>query len=391
MTSVGINPSASTSISRRSLGKEVVNFMEETFEKSKQKQAKNVINTDNPVDSLSAFLADPENASKFDTPGFQKASQKLETKQDAPVIGPQARVRGMDVDRFRQNIRSDNKQKPVGLKQQAPLASSLATSVGELFKPSETTAPEPEPFELSNPFAVQEAMAQPQPNAIDQAIGDVQKTLEGITTGNQNIGLSSSGMAVKSYEAPSSLTGVIGRMDMSRSDIQTATSQKQPSLLDGLQIGQQQQQPLLDSLITTPITDQFLGSMQQQKQTELYKGVFDMLPRGQEPRQLAPNTPVTPKPIPQRVMPIVPVFPMFDPVEAAKQRRSKFKKKKTKKTWWQTPENWYEPYYWGGKDQMGAGYVTFTGKEPGKVRKYEKRFFGIGVNDTPFGVRSKWF
>ena len=72
-------------------------------------------------------------------------------------------------------------------------------------------------------------------------------------------------------------------------------------------------------------------------------------------------------------------------------RRSKIKKKKTKKTWWQTPENWYEPYYWGGKNQEGAGYVTFTGREPAKVRKYEKKFFGIGVNDSPFGVRSKWF
>ena len=105
---------------------------------------------------------------------------------------------------------------------------------------------------------------------------------------------------------------------------------------------------------------------------------------------LAPSY-LTPKPPPQRIAPLVPLFPTYDPVEAAKQRRSRFKKKKTKKTWWQTPENWYEPYYWGGKDQMGAGYVTFTGKEPGKVKKYEKRFFGIGVNDSPFGVRSKWF
>ena len=69
----------------------------------------------------------------------------------------------------------------------------------------------------------------------------------------------------------------------------------------------------------------------------------------------------------------------------------KRKKAKKKKTWWQTPENWWQPYYWGGKDQQGAGYVTFTGKEPAKVKKYEKKYFGIGVNDSPFGVRSKWF
>ncbi|MEO1858330.1 MAG: hypothetical protein ABGZ19_00370, partial [Verrucomicrobiales bacterium] len=149
MASVGVIEGSSTSASRRSLGKNIVNFMEETFEKSKQKQAKNVINTDNPVDSLSEFIADPKNASKFDTPAFRKASQKLDTQQvprQSTSFGSKRKVLGMDMDRFRQNIRSDNKPKPVGLKQQAPLASSLATSVGELFKPSETTVTEQPQF-----------------------------------------------------------------------------------------------------------------------------------------------------------------------------------------------------------------------------------------------------
>ena len=132
-----------------------------------------------------------------------------------------------------------------------------------------------------------------------------------------------------------------------------------------------------------------LGLNKAQRQVSTQAFTIDTLPKLRTNPVI--NKPVLPKPQEQRFVPTGFIFPLYDPVEAAKQRRSKIKKKKTKKTWWQTPENWYEPYYWGGKDQMGSGYVTFTGKEPAKVRKYEKRFFGIGVNDTPFGVRSKWF
>ena len=132
-----------------------------------------------------------------------------------------------------------------------------------------------------------------------------------------------------------------------------------------------------------------LGLNQAQRQVSTQAFTIDTLPKLRTNPVI--NKPVLPKPQEQRFVPTGFIFPLYDPVEAAKQRRSKMKKKKTKKTWWQTPENWYEPYYWGGKNQMGSGYVTFTGKEPTKVRKYEKRFFGIGVNDTPFGVRSKWF
>jgi hypothetical protein len=56
--------------------------------------------------------------------------------------------------------------------------------------------------------------------------------------------------------------------------------------------------------------------------------------------------------------------------------RSRNQKKKKKKQYWQTPQWWYQPYYWGGKDQTGSGYVTFTGAEPAKVRKYDKKYFG---------------
>ena len=399
MTSVGIDPSASTSISRRSLGKEVVNFMETTFEKSKQKQAKNVINTDNPVDSLSAFLADPENASKFDVPGFQKTSQKLDIKQDAPVVGPQARVRGMDVDSFRQNIRLDNKQKPVGLKQQAPLASSLATSVGELFRPSETTATEQPQFELpSLQSPLQPAYAEK--NIIEQTIGDIQKTISSVEAGNNRIGQGTDG-TVKSYEMSQSLNIFGSSGQKAKGDpygtstmpdfsaVLDADTKTVPDLLYGLNLGQSQ--PQIESTKQLLGVDTFLVQGQGIKQGEAYKQSFVISPKPKLQEQLAPLEPVTPKPIPPRVFPIAPLFPLYDPGDPKRRPRRRYGKAKKKKTWWQTPENWWQPYYWGGKDQQGAGYVTFTGKEPAKVKKYEKKYFGIGVNDSPFGVRSKWF
>ena len=62
-------------------------------------------------------------------------------------------------------------------------------------------------------------------------------------------------------------------------------------------------------------------------------------------------------------------------------KRTKHKKTKgkKKKTWWRTPGWWYESDYWGGTDNLGAGYVTFKGQEPGKVKRYEKKTFGMGV------------
>ena len=395
MQAVGVVPGAETSMSRRSANKGVINFMQETFEKSLQKQAKNVINSDDPVESLASYIAKPENQKRFDTPAFKKATEKLQVDQvvkaetDTKQFGPQPRVTAMNISKFTQDIRGEAKPNQVGLKQQAPLASSMATTVGNLFKPSETTATESDPFvfpslDIKTPVAYAQ-----EPNVLEQTIGDIKKTLGGMERGNEKIATSMDNMEVKSYEAPSSLLGVIGRMDMSRSDIQTSSGQTQAGLLDGLQIGQQH--PQLESLLTTPITDQFLGQLQKQKQTEIYKTTFDVLPKPISSYQSIPVPMTRPKPIPQRVMPLAPAFPLYDPEDPRKNPRRRYGKSKKKKTWWQTPENWYEPYYWGGKDQMGAGYVTFTGKEPGKVKKYEKKFFGIGVNDAPFGVRSKWF
>ena len=137
--------------------------------------------------------------------------------------------------------------------------------------------------------------------------------------------------------------------------------------------------------------DQFIGGVQEQTRRQIYGVQLDLMMRPKGKLDFMPVVPVVPKPIPQRVMPVAPAFPLYNPGDPKKRPRRTYGKNKKKKTWWQTPENWYEPYYWGGKNQEGQGYVTFTGKEPAKVKKYEKKFFGIGVNDSPFGVRSKWF
>jgi len=404
MTAVGVIEGSSTSASRRSLGKEVVNFMETTFEKSKQKKAKNVINTDNPVDSLSEFIADPKNASKFDTPAFRKASQKLDTQQvhrQSTSFGSKRKVLGMDMDRFRQGIRSDNKPKPVGLKQQVPLASSLATSVGELFKPSETTATGQPQFELPQ-FELKPQVAHAQePNILEQTIGDMQKTISSVEAGNNKIGQGNDG-TVKSYEMAQSLNIFGGSGQKVKGDpFGTSTmpdfsavlggqeTRTVPDLLSGLNLGQSQ--PQIESTKQLLGVDTFLGQGQGIKQGQAYKQSLAILPKPKLQEQLAPLEPLTPKPIPPRVLPIAPLFPLYNPGDPKRRPRRRYGKAKKKKTWWQTPENWWQPYYWGGKDQQGAGYVTFTGKEPAKVKKYEKKYFGIGVNDSPFGVRSKWF
>ena len=80
--------------------------------------------------------------------------------------------------------------------------------------------------------------------------------------------------------------------------------------------------------------------------------------------------------MPRRIFPPIIGFPPIGYERAQERRRQRRGKSRKKKQWWQTPEWWYQPYYWGGKDQMGAGYTTFTGREPSKVKRYEKQFFG---------------
>ena len=83
---------------------------------------------------------------------------------------------------------------------------------------------------------------------------------------------------------------------------------------------------------------------------------------------IAPQLPMT------RQIPITPGFigPYWeDPQDRF--LRTKRKKTKSKKIYWEVPEYWFQPGYWGGKDQMGPGYRVFKGKEPKRIRKKDKR------------------
>ena len=407
MELLGMGTDQQTSSSRRQRGASTSNYIDEAneaFEKQKQKQAKNIINNNSPVSSLTSYLAKPENAKAFSAPEYKKAAsvfgsdQTLQPVQQGSTTGKSVYY---DDGTLSMNARLGQTQKPVGITQQAPLQASLGTTIGNLFKPSDTTATESDkPFLELPTFTLNQASAQmtPQKNILEQTVGDIQKTISSVEAGNNRIGEGADG-TVKSYEMAESLNifGNAGRTLTDRSSLQR--DNVIPDLLSGLNLGQSQPQQARTSTVTlqalsgASILDSVLGqaSGQLQKQTNMYKGAFDTFPKPRMDTQSLPIPTITPKPIPQRVMPIVPLFPTFDPVEAAKNRRSRMKKKKPKKTWWQTPENWYEPYYWGGKDQQGAGYVVFSGQEPTKVKKYEKKHFGIGVNDSPFNVRSKWF
>ena len=407
MELLGMGTDQQTSSARRQSGANTIKYIDEAneaFEKQKQKQAKNIINNSSPVSSLVSYLAKPENAKAFSAPEYIKAAsafgsdQKLKPVQQGSTTGKSVYY---DDGTLSMNARLGQAQKPVGIAQQVPLQASLGTTIGNLFKPSETTATESDkPFLELPTFAVNTATAQmaPQKNILEQTIGDMQKTIATVEAGNNRIGAGADG-TVKSYEMAESLNifGNAGRTLTDRSTLQR--DNVMPDLLSGLNLGQSQPQQARTSTVTlqalsgVSILDSVLGqaSGQLQKPVSMYKEGFGMFPKPRMDTQAVSTSQIVPKPIPQRVMPIVPMFPTFDPVEAAKNRRSKMKKKKTKKTWWQTPENWYEPYYWGGKDQQGAGYVVFSGQEPTKVKKYEKRHFGIGVNDSPFNVRSKWF
>ena len=131
-----------------------------------------------------------------------------------------------------------------------------------------------------------------------------------------------------------------------------------------------------------------LKSDEKLKEMELNKYQFRHVYRFAQ--KITPDTPPKTKPIPPPPPPPPPpgitppriVTPPFFPVlnmpggSNVARRQNDTPKRKKKKTWWQTPENWYDPYYWGGKNQEGTGYITFTGKEPSKVKKYEKKFFG---------------
>ena len=278
-------------------------------------------------------------------------------------------------------------KKQIGLGRQAVAGSTFMNNVESVFG-TETGLTQQQDTQPTEGFSLYPTvpdanatpfMINPQPkNIIDQTIGDIQNTMAGIVTGTKNIGKGSNG-DVRSYEMSQSLN-IFGSSSIGEQTKQSQSS----SLLGGLQTGERY------GYVTIPDFTAALGIVQQEKSRvkQAIVGATAMVVPSKS--LLVPPPIIPPKVIPARVIPtaLVPFAP-YIPGKYNRPPLQKFKKGKKKKTWWQTPENWYEPYYWGGKDQMGAGYVTFTGKEPGKVKKYEKKFFGIGVNDSPFGIRSK--
>tara|TARA_B110000495_G_scaffold101830_1_gene87957 strand:- start:15 stop:722 length:708 start_codon:yes stop_codon:yes gene_type:complete len=233
--------------------------------------------------------------------------------------------------------------------------------------------------------------ADPGPNLLEQTIGDIQTTIGGINTGNKIISQSES-IDVKNYTLPKGMVSAMGITDSIASVVDRSQLQNTiPSLLDGLKINQGTKTSEVQTSLLGVISAGGFGSITDQAQRTAQSHVFDLAPKSKPLLTLTSQNFITPKIIPQRVVPIVPLpIPLYP---GGRYQKDSYKRKRRlkEKTWWQTPENWYEPYYWGGKNQTGAGYVKFKGKEPGKVKRYEKKYFGVGVNDAPFNVRSKWF
>jgi hypothetical protein len=235
------------------------------------------------------------------------------------------------------------------------------------------------------------AAADPGPNLFEQTIGDIQKTMGGINEGNAVISKGEKS-EVKNYMLPK---GIMSAMTISDS-ISSVADRGQlqntiPSLLTGLKINTGQITDTDQGQTSILATAGGFGSMTSQMQKTIQAHAFDFISRPKPAMQVPIKRLITPKLPPNNVVPIMPI-PLL-PLPRNRYQKDSYKRKKRikEKTWWQTPENWYEPYYWGGKNQTGAGYIKFKGKEPGKVKRYEKRHFGIGVNDAPFNVRSKWF
>ena len=130
------------------------------------------------------------------------------------------------------------------------------------------------------------------------------------------------------------------------------------------------------STTTTSMYNQILSA-------KLREGSMLRTDLGQNPRilptsfQRVISAPMTPRVLPGP-LPVIPLGMYGKPRPRRQQKRYK---KKTGKAYWQTPQNWYEPYYWGGKDQMGSGYTVFKGREPAKVRKYDQKWFGMDLGN----------
>jgi len=337
-----------------------------------------------------------------------------DSKMKQQSKSPGNRVQSFDADIMTQNYLRANPQ-TVGIKQQARQSSrlaqvSLAMSGGSV---SQSETDYAIPSLMAGPQA---SFGPPQRNVLDQTIGDIQTTINGINTGNTNISEKGQSQEVKSYILPKgmeasmstglsqgglanlgSITSSLSSSSLSTLPISRQLGGQGSSLVEGLNLGvfsAEQSKMATAALLDKSVISQGINIKSSLGQGQMKGFAFAAgVPKPVMTDQIlrAPNV-LAPPVAPTRILPLTPLIPPYlDPKNDWRDRNLKLRKKKSKKTWWQTPANWYEPYYWGGKDQQGAGYVTFSGKEPGKVKKYEKRHFGIGVNDSPFGIKGKWF
>ena len=385
---------------------------------------------------MGSFLNSPKGYMLMNTPSMQNAlSQQLAlaastSKMSAKTLAKESNKLPRSIQAFSPEYITANlaqaqkaEQKTIGFGRQAAINAPLATSVAS----SPSLRQETEyaiPSLLPGPQA---SFGEPPPNMLEQTMGDIQTTIKGINVGNKSISENQS-TQVKTYELPKgmeasttikSMSTAIGDLSTNTKDTfgkilmspkqltemntNVSTQQGQGLLagmnLDVFKVGAASESVTQSRSTTDTLTLLSLGykaktapKMKQASglaQLSAFKVQDRIFPKEimqQKVKQLK-----TGKLIPQRIFPVIPLIGRSPP-RGRDSRRGYYRKPRIKdKTWWQTPENWYEPYYWGGKNQTGAGYVKFRGKEPGKVKKYEKKHFGIGVNDAPFGIKGSGF
>lgn len=405
---------------RATLNKNILELFDTAFTKEQKRTA-----TKSPASMEKWLASDPDVKPFTQTQEFKSLVEQQQQlgasiknisdskmKQQSKSTGN--KIQAFDADIMAQNYLRANPQ-TVGIKQQINQSSrlakvSLAMSGGSV---SQSETDYAIPSLMAGPQA---SFGPPQRNILDQTIGDIQTTINGINAGNADISKKGESQEVKSYILPKGMKASMStglsqgglanlstiRSSLSSSFLSTLPISRQlggqgSSLVEGLNLGvfsaektKTDAAALLDkSVISQGINIKFGLDQGQMKGFAFTTPVTRPVVTDQV---LIPPNVLAPPVAPTRIIPLTPVVPPYlDPQNDWRDRDLKLRKKKSKKTWWQTPANWYEPYYWGGKNQDGAGYVTFAGKEPGKVKKYEKRHFGIGVNDSPFGIKGNWF
>ena len=250
---------------------------------------------------------------------------------------------------------------------------------------------------LDSQSSIPQAYAQEE-NRLESISNTVTSSFDGITRGGIDIAVNNQ-QQVKMSNSPSG--GILGvnqnlipsqKIDttIAGSTLGQLKTDNPASQISGLlgQLKTDNPASQFTGLMTTPFTSQIQNTGQVQGYTQLLGQLQRQMqspvaPSSAFQRTLPASTPLntplatTPRVLPPP-LPVIPLTAFGKPVQRRQQKRYK---KKTGKAYWQTPQNWYEPYYWGGKDQMGSGYTVFKGREPAKVRKYDQKWFGLDLGN----------